>query len=150
VVQIRLSADLHYSPIGKLAPQRAAQAFAIFQACASAIRIAIGRVREIDQCQDAGAAAETFDLEVQPPALLGRDSVQPPHQVAGFAPAFESHGVTPLFKHKTTGSQGKRILAAFHDDWILAGLEKSLDGQVRLARIGARGLKAGTLQTILL
>jgi len=146
VMQVGLGAQFRHTPIGKLAMQRLAEALAVLEPRTTAVGIAIGGAVQIDQRERAGAASEMLDFEFEPSGALELHAGDAARQVARHAPAFDGdRGATPG-ERKRIGGDGERVFARLHQNWFSAGLEKTLNRQVRLVRITARGLTGGRLQ----
>ena len=145
-MQIRFSAQFHQPPLRKLTPQRSPKPLPVFEPRAPAVCVAIGWIRQIDQRQGSGASAEALDDQLQPPAPLEMDSPGPPYQVSSRAPAFEGNGGPTAVDLERLAADGERIRPRLHQDRLLTGFEKALNGQVRLVRISARDLTGGRLQ----
>jgi hypothetical protein len=146
VLQILLGAELDQAPIGKLAVQRLAEAFAIFEARSLAGGHGMRGAVEIDQGERAGAATEMFHFELQPAGAFEAHGGNAPRQIALVIPALNRHRRRALCDRKRAGSNGHRIVAGFDEDGLVAGFEKALNRQGRLARTTARGLPGCRIQ----
>jgi hypothetical protein len=105
----------------------------------------IRRIGHIEKHEAASPPSEALDHQFDATAPLETNALGAPDQVSSGAPAFDSDDIAAAMEREGIGCDGKRVLARFHENWLLTGFEKALNRQVRLVRILTRGLTGGLL-----
>ena len=100
VLQVLFGAQFGDAVAGELPLERAAKPFAIFEAGAAAVGVAIGGIGQVDQCQGAGEGAEALDFDFKAAAAFGADATDSSDEILGVVPALNGYEIA-------TGGQGK-------------------------------------------
>ena len=123
VLQVLLRAQFSDAVAGKLPLQRAAKTFAILEAGASAVGIAVGRIGKVDEGQRAGEGAETFNLDFKTAAAFAADTTDSSDKIFGFVPALNGDEIAADGQGKVRRDDRERVVAGLEKNGLSGGRE---------------------------